>query len=162
MIIDITNPKKPVEKFHIPGVAGAQTQSNRMCLGSQLGGGLPSDSVYLMRNVQSNNAADTGYQVWDVTDVTNPTLVYWLHGITRPISPGGSAIPASLTCRAAGLWTIGARPSRWSSSIGVTWGIRNTSALTGCRVDNRVEQGPNRLICMVRSPRTNIPMRGVC
>jgi hypothetical protein len=87
MIIDITNPKKPVEKFHIPGVAGAQTQSNRMCLGSQLGGGLPPDSVYLMRNVQSNNVADTGYQVWDVTDVTNPTLVYWLHGITRAHKP---------------------------------------------------------------------------
>ena len=83
MIIDITDPKKPVEKFHIPGVAGAQTQSNRMCLGSDLGGGLPPDNVYLMRNVQSNNVADTGYQVWDVTDVTNPTLVYWLHGITR-------------------------------------------------------------------------------
>ena len=92
MIIDITDPEHPVEKFHIPGVAGAQTQSNRMCLGSELNNGageveLPPDSVYLMRNVQSNNVADTGYQVWDVTDVTNPTLVYWLHGITRAHKP---------------------------------------------------------------------------
>ena len=46
MIVDITNPKKPVEKFHIPGppnaapsLGSAQTQSNRMCLGSDLPGG---------------------------------------------------------------------------------------------------------------------------
>ena len=37
MIIDITNPARPVEKFHIPAPAsGAQTQSNRACLGSDL------------------------------------------------------------------------------------------------------------------------------
>jgi hypothetical protein len=86
MIIDITDPKKPVEEFHIPGVAGAQTQSNRMCLGSDLPGGTPGH-VYLMRNVQSNNPADTGYQVWDVTNVNNPALVEWLHGITRAHKP---------------------------------------------------------------------------
>src|SRR5215210_1913323 len=40
MIIDVTNPEHPVEKFHIPGpAAGAQTQSNRACLGSELPGG---------------------------------------------------------------------------------------------------------------------------
>jgi len=75
MIIDITNPKKPVEKYHIPGNAqGAQSQSNRMCLGSDLPGGMPG-KVYMMRNVQSNNAALSGYEVWDVTDVTNPSLI---------------------------------------------------------------------------------------
>lgn len=75
MIIDITNPKKPVEKYHIPGNAqGAQSQSNRMCLGSDLPGGT-AGRVYMMRNVQTNNAALSGYEVWDVTDVTNPTLV---------------------------------------------------------------------------------------
>lgn len=74
MIIDISDPKKPVEKFHIPGNAqGAQSQSNRMCLGSDLPGGLPGH-VYMMRNVQSGNAALSGYEVWDVTDVTSPVL----------------------------------------------------------------------------------------
>jgi hypothetical protein len=75
MIVDVTNPRKPVEKYHIPGNAqGAQSQSNRMCLGSDLPGGTPG-KVYMMRNVQSNTAALSGYEVWDVTDVTNPTLV---------------------------------------------------------------------------------------
>jgi hypothetical protein len=77
MIVDITNPAKPVEKFHIPGpipVGGAQTQSNRMCLGSDLPRGI-TGKVYMMRNVQVGDPDVSGYEVWDVTDVTNPTLV---------------------------------------------------------------------------------------
>src|SRR5438128_476165 len=43
MIIDITDPKHPVETFHIPvPVAGGQAQMARMCLGSDLPGGQPS------------------------------------------------------------------------------------------------------------------------
>lgn len=71
MIIDITNPRHPVETYHIKGPDGAQTQSNRMCLGSDLPGG-DSSKVYLLRNVQANNLAVSGYEVWDVTDVRNP------------------------------------------------------------------------------------------
>jgi len=75
MIVDITDPKKPVEKYHIAGNAqGAQSQSNRMCLGSDLPDGIPG-KVYMMRNVQSGDPAFSGYEVWDVTDVTSPTLV---------------------------------------------------------------------------------------
>ena len=77
MIVDITNPSKAVDKFHIPGPipsGAAQTQSNRMCLGSDLPGGTPGH-VYMMRNVQVGNLAVSGYEVWDVTNVTNPTLV---------------------------------------------------------------------------------------
>jgi hypothetical protein len=75
MIVDITDPRRPVEKFHIPSLAaGAQTQSNRMCLGSDLPRGTPG-RVYMMRNVQTNNLAISGYEVWDVTDVSNPTRV---------------------------------------------------------------------------------------
>ena len=73
MIVDVTDPAHPVEKFHIPApAAGAQTQSNRMCLGSDLPGGT-ADHVYMMRNVQGSSAS--GYEVWDVTDVKAPTLV---------------------------------------------------------------------------------------
>jgi hypothetical protein len=75
MIVDITNPARPVEKFHIPAPAsGAQTQSERACLGSDLPKGIPG-KVYLMRNVQTNTLSVSGYEVWDVTDVTNPKLV---------------------------------------------------------------------------------------
>src|SRR5712672_1035417 len=75
MIIDVTNPARPVEKFHIPvPVAGGQAQMARMCLGSDLPRGTPGH-VYLLRNIQGSSAS--GYEAWDVTDVprTVPTLV---------------------------------------------------------------------------------------
>ena len=75
MIIDVTNPERPVEKFHIPvPVAGGQAQMARMCLGSDLPRGAPGH-VYLMRNIQGSAAQQSGYEAWDVTDVTNPKLV---------------------------------------------------------------------------------------
>jgi len=75
MIIDITNPERPVEKFHIPvPVAGGQAQMTRMCLGSDLPGGVHGH-VYLMRNIQGSAAQQSGYEAWDVTDVTKPVLV---------------------------------------------------------------------------------------
>ena len=73
VIIDASDPDRPAEKFHIPvPVAGGQSQSVRMCLGSDLPKGTPGH-VYLMRNVQGSSAS--GYEVWDVTNVSNPTLV---------------------------------------------------------------------------------------
>jgi len=71
MIIDVTDPKKPVEKFLIPAPTGGQAQMVRMCLGSDLPQGT-ADHVYLLRNVQGG--ASAGYQVWDVTDVNLPVL----------------------------------------------------------------------------------------
>jgi len=89
MIIDITDPKHPVEKFHIPSPianGSSQTQSNRLCLGSDLPGGQPGH-VYMLRNVQTNNSDFTGYEVWDVTDVENPGLAGEMRGITRAHKP---------------------------------------------------------------------------
>ena len=75
MVVDVSNPEKPVEKSHIPApIAASQTQSVRMCLGSQLPGGTPGQ-VYMMRNVQSNNLAWSGFEVWNVTNVAAPALV---------------------------------------------------------------------------------------
>src|SRR5213594_2723464 len=75
MIIDITDPKHPVETFHIPvPVAGGQAQMARLCLGSDLPGGV-SGHVYLMRNVQGNTAQRSGYEILDVTDTRNPAPV---------------------------------------------------------------------------------------
>jgi hypothetical protein len=78
MIIDVTDPARPVEKFHIPSPAGGQAQMARMCLGSQLPHGTPGH-VYLLRNVQGG--AQSGYEAWDVTDVTHPTIVGAMRGI---------------------------------------------------------------------------------
>jgi hypothetical protein len=73
MIIDVTDPKHPVETFHIPvPVAGGQAQMARMCLGSVLPGGTPG-KVYLLRNIQGSSAA--GYEVYDVTDIHAPVLL---------------------------------------------------------------------------------------
>ena len=79
MIIDVTNPSRPVEKSHIPvPVAGGQAQMARMCLGSDLPGG-SNGHVYLLRNIQGSSAS--GYEIWDVTDVSNPAKVASLTGI---------------------------------------------------------------------------------
>lgn len=75
MIIDVTNPAHPVEKAHIPvPVAGGQAQTTRMCLGSDLPGGT-SGHVYLLRDIQGSAAQRSGYEIWDVTDVSNPAPI---------------------------------------------------------------------------------------
>lgn len=79
MIIDITDPKKPVETFHIPvPVTGGQAQMVRLCLGSDLPGGT-FGRVYLLRNIQGSTAA--GYETWDVTDVHKPVFLAAVRGI---------------------------------------------------------------------------------
>ena len=50
----------------------------RMCLGSDLPGGTPG-KVYLLRNIQGSSAS--GYEVWDVTNVSNPTLAGEMRGL---------------------------------------------------------------------------------
>src|SRR5438876_1005081 len=81
MVIDITDPKHPVETFHIPvPVAGGQAQMARMCLGSDLPGGTPG-KVYLLRNIQGNTAQLSGYETWDVTDVRKPVFLAALRNI---------------------------------------------------------------------------------
>jgi hypothetical protein len=74
MIVDVTDPKNPVEKAHIPSPAGGQAQMARMCLGSTLPGG-QAGHVYLLRNVQGG--ASAGYEMWDVSNpgVAAPQLV---------------------------------------------------------------------------------------
>src|SRR6266705_2454838 len=66
MIIDITNPKNPVQKFHIPGSAGGTYTMVRLCLGSDLPAGT-TGHVYMLRNVQGGS--HSGYEVWDVTNL---------------------------------------------------------------------------------------------
>jgi hypothetical protein len=79
MIIDVTDPRNPVETAHIPvRLTGGQSQMARMCLGSDLNENLRG-KVYLMRNIQGSD--DSGYEVWDVTDVKKPVLASALRGI---------------------------------------------------------------------------------
>lgn len=78
MIIDVTDPKKPVEQVLIPAPTGGQSQMVRMCLGSVLPGGT-AGSVYLLRNVQGG--ASAGYEQWDVTNPKAPVKLKSLTGI---------------------------------------------------------------------------------
>ena len=84
MIIDVSDPKKPVEKYLIPSPAGGQTQSQRMCWGSKLPDGT-SGKVYMLRNVQGG--ASSGYEMWDVTNVEAPTLVSALRNLRSTHKP---------------------------------------------------------------------------
>jgi hypothetical protein len=78
MIIDVTDPANPVEKSLIPAPAGGQAQMVRMCLGSVLPGG-QAGKVYLLRNVQGGPSS--GYEQYDVTDVSAPVLLKALRAI---------------------------------------------------------------------------------
>src|SRR3954462_8792292 len=78
MIIDATDPSRPVEKFHIPAPANGQSQMVRLCLGDDLPGGV-ARHVYMLRNVQGGSAS--GYELWDVTNVSAPAPVAALTGI---------------------------------------------------------------------------------
>lgn len=106
MIVDVTDPSRPVEKFHIPVTSG-QAQMARMCLGRDLPGGR-SDGVYLLRNIQGGSAS--GYELWDVTDVTAPVLVKALTGIRNThkhwweCKTGIAYMPGSLNVPAPNRW----------------------------------------------------------
>ena len=136
MIIDITDPKNPVEKFHIPGpvaAGGAQTQSNRMCLGRDLPAGGASNSVYLLRNVQGGGITISGYEVWDVTNVSAPTLVGSLRGLRNTHKP----------------W--------WECTTGIAYlpGSRDVATSTG----QRWRQGQSMMIVDWKDPANPIYLR---
>ena len=78
MIIDVTDPANPVEKFHIPATPGGQSTMVRMCLGSVLPGG-QAGKVYMLRGVQGGPSA--GYEQWDVTNVSAPVRLKALTGL---------------------------------------------------------------------------------
>lgn len=107
MIIDVTDPDRPIEKFHIPvPVAGGQSQMARMCLGNQLDG---TRNVYLMRNVQGSS--QSGFEVWNVTNVNSPVLVGAMRGVRSThklwweCSTGIAYLPGSLdTIHGLPLW----------------------------------------------------------
>jgi hypothetical protein len=91
MIIDVTDPRNPVEKSLISapfaGTSIGQSQMVRMCRGSDLSGNPSDPNVYLMRNVQGGPAATQGYEIWNVTDVNAPTKVSSLYGIRSTHKP---------------------------------------------------------------------------
>ena len=113
MLIDVTRPDRPVQTAHIPvPVAGGQAQMARMCLGSDLPGGV-SGHVYLMRNVQGNTAQRSGYEIWDVTDTNNPSPVAALTGIRNThklwweCKTGIAYMPGSRDVPAPNRWRTG-------------------------------------------------------
>ena len=104
MIVDITNPSKAVDKFHIPGpipTGAAQTQSNRICLGSDLPGGTPGQRLH---DAQRSGGESRRLRLRGLgRHERHQPHAWWERCATfaTRTSIGGSARPVSLTCRAA-------------------------------------------------------------
>ncbi|MGB8436466.1 MAG: hypothetical protein WCE38_19635 [Burkholderiales bacterium] len=111
MIVDVTDPKHPKEKFHIPAPAGGQSQMVRMCLGKDLPGSGDSSKVFLLRNVQGG--ASSGFELWDVSNVTSPTRLSALTGIRNThklwweCTTGIAYMPGSRDVPSPDRWRVG-------------------------------------------------------
>jgi len=70
-IVDVTNPRRPVQLFHIPGApGGAQDNSMvRVCAGASLPRGVPG-RFYMLRVLGSQ-----AHEIWDTTDPSHPTFL---------------------------------------------------------------------------------------
>jgi hypothetical protein len=115
MIIDVSDPRNPVETYHIPvPVAGGQAQMTRMCLARDLPGSAANDiRVYLLRNIQGNAGQRSGYEIWDVTDIRGPKPVAALLGIRNThklwweCTSGLAYMPGSKDVPAPSRWRTG-------------------------------------------------------
>lgn len=70
-IVDVTNPKQPVQLAHIPGVPGGGQDNSmvRVCAGSSLPHGTPG-RFYMLRVLGSS-----AHEIWDTTDPSHPTFL---------------------------------------------------------------------------------------
>jgi hypothetical protein len=66
-IVDVTNPRRPVQLFHLPGVTGQDNSMVRVCAG--LPHGVPGH-FYMLR-VLGNQAQE----IWDTTDPAHPSFL---------------------------------------------------------------------------------------
>src|SRR6266581_3159687 len=116
VIIDATDPARPVEKFHIPvPAAGGQSQSVRMCLGSDLPKGMPglrnthkmwweckTGVAYLpgSRDVAAPNRWRQG-QSMVVADWSNPSSPQYIRTFGLPGGQPGATGPMSTSLHGA-------------------------------------------------------------
>lgn len=77
-IVDVTDPKKPVYLYHLPGQEGlgesGAAQMTRVCSGAQLPKGDKS-TIYLLRTF-----GNIAHEIWNVTDPAAPKLVSRIEG----------------------------------------------------------------------------------
>ena len=143
------------------GAAGGQAQMARMCLGSQLPGGTGGQG--LSDAQRSGRRLGSGYEVWDVTNVVGAgARVGADAAFARRTSSGGSATPASRTCRAARTHSAGAPLWRQSQAMLIyDWSNPNAPPVYirtfGLPGGQPTRDGPRaRTRCTVRSRRTSI------
>ena len=163
MIIDVTDPRNPVEKALISRspVPAARRKWRacvwaRSCPADTHGQGLPDAQRPGQRCI-------SGYEIWDVTDVARPCTASALPAFARRTRNGGSATPASRTCPAARLepgGRCGGSRRRCSSTTGQSDDAPpvyiRTFGLPGRPADGT---GRCRPRCTARSPRTSIRKR---
>jgi hypothetical protein len=70
-IVDVTNPRRPVQLYHIPGVPGGGQDNSmvRVCAGSSLPHGMPGH-FYMLRVYGSQ-----AHEIWDTTNPSHPTFL---------------------------------------------------------------------------------------
>ncbi len=117
--------------------------------------------VYLMRNIQGSSAS--GYEVWNVTNVTNPTLVGAIRNLRTTHKPwwecktGIAYMPGSLD---ASLWisALAAIPVDGDRRLEGSRCANLPFARSGYQGLSRAARVRFRLPCTDRSPLSNIPM----
>ena len=104
MIVDVTDPRNPVEKFHIPAPnANGSRRRNRtrMCLGSDLPGGVSGPRLPDAQRPDEQPGASRVTRSGTSPTSQNRCSSARCATFATPTSIGGSARPASPTCRAA-------------------------------------------------------------
>ncbi len=163
MIVDVTDPRNPVEKALIPSPAVGQSQMVRMCRGSDLTGNPSDTNVYLLRNVQGGPAATQGYEVWNVTNVNAPTIASTYYGVRSSHKPWWE-------CNTGVAYLVGSKSeaveaNRWRGSqsmVIVDWKVPTTPIYLrtyGLPGGQPGTSGPTVPSLTGRSRRTSIAMR---
>ena len=162
MMIDVTDPANPKEIVPYSGPGRRRPGANgALCLGSDLPQGDNGQGLFVAQH--PGEYRQSGYEVWDVTDVQKPVLASALrdirstHKVWWECNTGIAYMPGSKDTRVP----YGVKRSPWSSSIGK---IRNAApiyirTLRFGRWATRLRPGPCPPRSMVRSRRTSIPMR---
>src|SRR5215471_10389863 len=124
-IVDVTDPKRPVLKFHlpVPDGQGGGAQMVRVCDGSSLP--IHDNKVYMLRTY-----ANSAHEIWDVTNPSNPVGV-------RTVA-GGNPVIGAQTGAAGAL--AGTHKSWWECDTGIAYivGRRGNDTADGWGLGNHI------------------------
>jgi hypothetical protein len=155
-LIDVTNPKKPVFVYHIPGPAitspvgvgtagparsssAAGAQMVRVCSGSVLPHGTPG-KWYMLRAFGNSASTDTeSHELWDVTNPSAPVPLALSGAYTAPVPAGVTSYPLTAGEGYASNTVLGGlsntHKSWWECDTGIAY------LVAGAHADNWQQSG---------------------